>query len=423
MQILVVGLDHHTCPVEVRERLAFSVSQLEAAYDHLLHAHGPLGEAAILSTCNRVEVYGVAEDVEQAHDAIDRFLHVFHGLPAGSVTAALYHFTDKRAVDHLFATTCGLQSLIVGEAQIQGQVRAAAISAAELQALGPVLNALFRHAIEVGKRARTETGIGRSAVSISHAGVELARRLIGSLEGRHVLLVGSGKMSELAAKNLIDNGAQSITLVNRTVETAQILADRWDGRALPFEALPDALRDADVVISSTSAPHPVIRAEHVRAALAARSDRPLLLIDLAVPRDVEGAVAAIAGAYVYDIDDLEQVVRANLQARHEELAAAQRIVSEETEEFMGWMASRSVVPTLSRLRSHADSISRAELEKAMRRLGSLSQRDREVVEALATGIVNKLLHQPTVRLKQEAAEGNGTQYAEALRFLFDLDRA
>jgi glutamyl-tRNA reductase len=422
MQIVVVGLDHHTSPVEVREQLAFRPSQLPSAFEQLLAAPGEIvQEAAILSTCNRVEIYAGTHDPVTARGAIVAFLHEFHHLPPDSVAEALYWDTGKDAVAHLFSTACGLNSLVVGEPQIQAQVRAAAETAAAHQALGPTLHALFRRAVEVGKRARTETGISRYAASVSHAGVELAKRHFGTLGKAHVLLVGSGKMSELSAKNLLDNGARSITLVNRTVESAQLLANRWGGQALPFDALPVALRDADVVLSSTAAPHTVIHAEQVRSALQERPERPLLLIDLAVPRDVDGDVALVDGAHVYDIDDLEEVVSSNLLRRREEIGAVKGIVAEETTRFLAWLSARSVVPTLNRLREQADSIGRDELEKALRRLPGLDQRSREVVESMVSGIVNKLLHQPTVRLKHEAAQGDAQAYAEALQFLFGLD--
>lgn len=424
MQIMSVGLDHHTSPVEIREQLAFSPSHYPAAYDRLLRGMAPpLNEAVILSTCNRVEVYGVAPDATVAQQAVADFLHTFHSLPAGLLAPALYRLQGKDAVAHLFATTCGLNSLIVGEPQIQGQVRAAAGLATGQMATGPTLHALFRHALEVGKRARTETGISRSAVSISHAGVELARRLYGDLSSAKVLLVGSGEMSELAAKNLIDNGASSITMVNRTLESARVLAERWGGRALPFEALEQQLQDADVVISSTSAPHAVIMPEPVRCALAGRGGRPMLLIDLAVPRDIDPAVALVAGAHVYDIDDLGSVVASNMERRREELGVVEMIVAEETERFLGWLSARSVVPTINRLREQAEGIGRGELERVMRRLPALGEREREAVESLASGIINKLLHEPTVRLKQEAVQGNALEYAEALQFLFGLGEA
>jgi glutamyl-tRNA reductase len=236
-----------------------------------------------------------------------------------------------------------------------------------------------------------------------------------------VLLVGSGKISELAAKNLIDNGARSITLVNRTFENAQALAGQWGGQALPYESLPQALATVDVVLTSTAAPHVVIDPAMVRGALEQRPARPLLLIDLAVPRDIDPRVAQVAGAHVYDIDDLQEVVSTNVQRRREELVAVQRIVQEELPRFTSWLQARTVVPTLNRLREQADLISRNELERAMRRLPTLDQREREVIESLAAGIVNKLLHQPTIRLKQEASQGNGAAYAAVLQHLFGLE--
>lgn len=424
MHILCVGLDHHTSPVEIREQLAFHPSHYPAAYDQLLRGMAPpLHEAVILSTCNRVEVYGIAADASVAQQAIADFLHDFHGLPPGAHTRSLYRLQDSAVVAHLFATTCGLNSLIIGEPQIQGQVRSATALATSQMATGPTLHALFRQALEVGKRARTETGISRSAVSISHAGVELARRLYGDLRTARVLLVGSGEMSELAAKNLIDNGASSITMVNRTLENACQLAQRWGGQAQPFEALAHELCNADVVISSTAAPHAVILPEHVRSALASRGGKPMLLIDLAVPRDVDPGVSLVAGAHVYDIDDLVDVVASNIERRREELVVAQALVAEETGRFQNWLSTRSVVPTINRLREQAEDIGRHELERVMRRLPALGEREREAVESLASGIINKLLHGPTIRLKQEAVQGNALEYTEALQYLFGLGEA
>ncbi|HEY0738338.1 MAG TPA: glutamyl-tRNA reductase [Herpetosiphonaceae bacterium] len=424
MHILVIGLDHHTSPVEVREQVAFRPSQFEAAFEALLHADdAPLSEAAILSTCNRVEIYGVAEEPETAAAEVSAFLHRFHNLPEQTLAGALYTHVDQAAIDHLFGTTSGLNSLVVGEPQIQGQVRAAARYAGEHQALGPILNTLFRTALEVGKRVRTETGISRHAASVSQAGVELARNLLGSLEAAHILLVGSGKVSELAAKNLLDNGAGTITLVNRTVEHAQELADQWGGRALPFEKLQSAINEADVVISSTSAPHTVIHAQHAITALQAREGRPLILIDLAVPRDIDTDVAQVPGAHVFDVDDLHSVVETNIERRRGELAAAQVIVAAETEKFMQWLGARAVVPTLNELRAHAERIRQAEVAKALRRLGPLSEREQQTIEALTQGIVNKLLHQPTVRLKAQTSNGSALLYASALQELFGLERA
>lgn len=422
MHILVVGLNHQTSPVEVRERLAFRPSQLEAAYQALRHAlDAPLREVAILSTCNRVEVYGAADDPHAAGEAVRQFLHAFHHLPPHSCDDVLYTHIDAEAVRHLFGTASGINSLVVGESQIQRQVREAAAQAAKHQVLGPVLNTLFQRALEASKRVRTETAIGLHAASVSQAGVELARSAFGSLEQAHVLLVGSGKVSELAAKNLLDNGARTITLVNRTVEHAQDLADQWGGRALPFEALQDAINLADIVISSTSAPHTVIHVQHAINAFAVRGGRPLILIDLAVPRDIDTNVAEVPNTHVYDIDDLQRVVSKNLERRHGEIEAAEQIVDQETSEFMRWLGARTVVPMINELRAYAERIRRDETAKALRRMGAVTEREQQIIEAMSQGIINKLLHHPTVRLKAQAADGAALLYASALQELFGLE--
>ncbi len=418
-QLFVVGIDHHTAPVEVREQLALRAADLPAALAALTSGpSAPLGAAVILSTCNRVEIYGVAAD-ETAADTVIAWLHERQGLPRDLHRARFRTAWGGAAVAHLFTTTAGLNSLVVGEPQVQGQVRAAHQLAAEARASGPLLHALFRHALEAGKRVRTETGIDRHAVSVSHAGVELARQLLGGLADARILLVGSGKMSELAAKNLLDNGARSITMVNRTVERAEQLARTWGGQVRGWDHLAAAIAEADVVISSTAAPHTVIHAEHVAAAVVGRTT-PLILIDLAVPRDIEPAAGDVPGAFVYNIDDLQAVVSGNLARRHDEISGATAIVAAEVERFMGWLQGRTVLPTLNHLREQAELIRQNELAKALRRLGPLDDRDRQIVEALSMGIVNKLLHQPTVRLKHAASQGEGGTYAAALQTLFGL---
>ncbi|GAC1358018.1 MAG: glutamyl-tRNA reductase [Herpetosiphon sp.] len=420
MHIVLVGFDHHTVPVEVREQLAFRDVDLVPALAQLTEGpSAPLQEAAILSTCNRVEVYGIAADVESAFAELSLFLHRFHGLPPHTLTPLFRRLHGEAAVRHLFTTTCGLNSLVVGEPQIQGQVRHALATGESCNSVGPVLHALFRHALETGKRVRTETGIDRNAVSVSQAGVELARQLLGSLEHARLLLVGSGKMSELAAKNLLDNGARSITMVNRSVERARLLAQTWGGDALAFEQLPAALCTADVVLTSTSAPHTIVHAEHIRAAVIGRTT-PLILIDLAVPRDIDEDAGLVPGAHLYNIDDLEQVIATNMARRRNEIDAVQAIVESEVERFHHWLNARSIVPTLNGLREHAEAIRQSELAKALKRLGPLEDRERQIVEALSLGIINKLLHSPTVRLKHEAAHGNGLEYATALETLFGL---
>jgi glutamyl-tRNA reductase len=419
MHIFVLGLDHHTSPVEVRERLAFRHSQIEAALTTLLNDVG-LREAAIISTCNRVEVYGVADSLD-AIDTVNMFLHTFHQQEPHSYDGAFYTHFDAAAVRHLFGTASGINSLVMGETQILRQIREAAATAAKHHALGPILNTLFRHALSVGKRAHTETGISRHAASVSQAGVELARSLFGQLENAHVLLVGSGKVSELAAKNLLDNGAQTITLVNRTVEHAAALAQQWGGRVVPFDQLQTAINDADVVISSTSAPHTVIHQQHAAVAHQARAGRPLILIDLAVPRDIDVDVVEVPGVHLYNVDDLQSVVASNIERRRSELQAVEAIVASEAEEFMRWLGARAVVPTLNGLRAHAERIRQAEVEKALRRMGPIGDREQQIIQALSQGIINKLLHQPTVRLKAHTNDGDGLAYASALHDLFGLE--
>jgi len=420
MYLFVLGIDHRSAPVEVRERVAFRPSQYGQALGALVGELG-LAEAALLSTCNRVEVYAVAADLEAAQ-AVGEWLHAFHGLAPGTLDEQLVLHANAAAVEHLFAVTSGVNSLVVGESQIQRQVREAASLAGAHHSLGPVLNTLFRRALEVGKRARTETMIDRHAASVSQAGVELARRVFGGLDTANVLLVGSGKVSELAAKNLLDNGARAITLVNRTLEHACQLAQSWGGHALPFEDLQPALNGADIVITSTSAPHTVVHLYHVQLALAGREGRPLILIDLAVPRDVDDEVSALPGVHLYNVDDLQSVAADNMRRRSAEIEAVRAIIEAEAAEFLRWLGARAVVPTLTGLRAHAERIRQDEVAKALRRIGPLGERERSIVEALSLGIVNKLLHQPTVRLKQQSENGSGVEFASALRELFGLEQ-
>ncbi len=430
MYLFVLGIDHRSAPVEVRERVAFRPSQYGEALGMLVGQLG-LAEAALLSTCNRVEIYGVAAEgptdqpggprLDAAH-AVSEWLHAFHGLAPGALDEQLTLHTNLAAAEHLFAVTSGINSLVIGESQIQRQVREAAALAGAHHSLGPVLNTLFRRALEVGKRARSETMIDRHAASVSQAGVELARQVFGGLGAASVLLVGSGKVSELAAKNLLDNGARTITLVNRTLEHACQLAQSWGGSALPFEELQSALNGADIVITSTSAPHTVVHLHHAQLALAGRQGRPLILIDLAVPRDVDVEVGALPGVYLYNVDDLQSVAADNLRRRHAEVEAVRVIVAAEAAEFSRWLGARAVVPTLTGLRAHAERIRQDEVAKALRRIGPLGERERDIVEALSMGIINKLLHQPTVRLKQQSENGSGVEFASALRELFGLEQ-
>ena len=425
MHIVVVGLSHKGTPVEIREKLAFTNHCLEDALRKLVPNNDDEGggyavEGVILSTCNRTEICALAKEADSGYEAIRRFMADFHQLSQREFADYLYAYDDKEAVIHLFAVASGIDSMIVGEPQILGQVRDAFEKAAAQKAAGGVLSALFRQAIHVGKLARTETGICQSAASVSYAAVELAKKIFGDLGSRQVLLIGAGEMSELTAKNLVDNGVGGIIVANRTYERAVGLAERFDGRAVDFARIGHALWTADIVITSTGAPHFIVKPEMVREAMRMRRNRPLFLIDIAVPRDIDPEVQRIENTYLYDIDDLQAVVEANIRERQKEVGKVEAIIHEELAKFMAWFRSLEVVPTITDLRKHAEEIRRAELAKAMRRLGDFSEREENIINALTIGIVNKILHQPIVRLKEHGNGHNGYLYTEAIRELFGL---
>jgi glutamyl-tRNA reductase len=414
--IVVVGLNHETAPVAVREAMAFAKDELGEALARVRQDAG-LGEAMILSTCNRVEVYGRSE--KNSVRAVADFLARYHGRAPEETLKHLYLLEGEQAVRHAFRVAASLDSMVLGEPQILGQVKDAYEAAERAGSLGPVLNGLRTRSISAAKRARSETSIGRNAVSLSHVAVELATKIFGELHGHAVLLVGAGKMSELAARQMVRRGARASVLGGRTFERAEQLAMSLGGRAAPFEALRAELGRADVVISGTGAPGVVVLREDVEAAQAARHGRPLFLIDIAVPRDIAEDAGKVTGVFLYDIDDLQKVATANLRERKKESAAAETIVEQEVREFLEWRRSLEVVPLLVELRKRADEIRRAEIEKARRRLGPLTPEQESALEAATTAIVNKLLHAPTVRLKELAGHGQG-DHVGIVRRLFDL---
>ncbi len=440
MTLCVVGLDHTTAPVDVRERLAFNPADLPAALLQLTTQNNGsrplLTEAVILSTCNRVEVYGLASDTGTAKNII-KFLAQFHGLEKEFFAPSLYFHTGQDVVNHLCSTSAGLQSLVLGEAQIQGQVRNAHEVAQQVGSMGPVLSRLFRQAIVTGKRVRHETMLGQGAASISQAGVELARQRLGCLEGKTVLLVGSGQVSELAAQNLLANGARDLLIVNRTLANGQALAERYGARNFAYDELIYAMSLADIVISSTAAPVTVIHRHHIEMAMHTKrsqkgmavevnghdnpSSTAMLLIDLAVPRDIDMDVGELPGVDLYTVDHLQMAVNETLERRSAAVATAQRIIKEETKAFQDWMATREALPALSTLRQHAEQLRDKEIQRARRQLGNLSDEQWGAVEAMSRSLVNKLLHSPTLRMKHAAANGDGMRYAAMLCDLFDLN--
>ncbi|MBD0329875.1 MAG: glutamyl-tRNA reductase [Thermoleophilia bacterium] len=403
-RLALVGTSHRLAPVEVRERVAFDG---RAASRVAVELAATGAEAVCLSTCNRTELYVGHEDGDTAEALAAAVL--------GAVPT-VYRLRDEAAALHLFRVAAGLDSLVPGEGEILGQVRAAY----EGGASGPLLDRLFRQALHAGRKARSQTRIAESPASISAAAAALAQQVFGELAGRQVVLVGAGKVSELAARNLLSRGAEIAVVANRTLDRAGELATRLGARPLGLEGVREELERADVVVASTSAPGFVVRAEDVAAALAARRGRPLFLIDLAVPRDLDPAINELDGCFLYDVDDLEVVVADSLTVRRQEAERAEAIVAEEARRFGAWQASLGVVPAITSLRARAEAIRAAELAKAEPRLERLSAGERRAVEALTAQIVNKLLHLPTVRMKEAAVTADGVVYADAVRHLFGL---
>jgi glutamyl-tRNA reductase len=403
--------------VELRELLAYDPDLRREALARL----GSNGaEAAVLSTCNRTEVYGVSGEPAELEERIYGELADLSGLSHSELAPALYSVSDEAAAVHLFRVAAGLDSMVPGEAQILGQVREAYEAARETETAGATLHRLFRQALRVGKRVRTETAIGENPASVSSAAAQLAERVFDNLAGRRILLVGAGKTADLTAANLISRGVGEIVVANRSPERAEALARRFGGRAVGLDQLEPELGQVDVVVASTSSQGYVLSAAQVERALKARRGRPIFFIDIAVPRDVDPAVIELEGCYLYDIDDLERVVAESVAGRREEAVRAEAIVSEEADAFRAWQLSLDVVPAISSLRARAESIRQEELERAEGRLASLSPSQRRAVEALTSQIVAKLLHQPTVRMKEAAAGAEGVLYADAVRHLFGL---
>ena len=409
-RLVLVGLSHHVAPVELREQVALDRDEAVELARRLATA---AGEAVCLSTCNRTELYLAAEDTAAAETEAAAALERIAGRPLD----VLYRLTDEAAALHLFRVAAGLDSLVPGEGEILGQVR----GAYEAGAAGPMLDRAFRQALHAGKRVRHETAIGESPASVSGAAAALAQQVFGDLSGRRVLLVGAGAIGEQAASNLRSRGAAIAFVANRSPENARALAKRFAAEPLGLDGLDGALAAVDVVVSSTAAPDFVLGRDAVERALGSRRGRPLLLVDIAVPRDVEPAVNELDGCYLYDIDDLEAIVAETLSGRRREAERAEAIVAGEAEKFHEWHASLDVVPAIASLRARAEEIREAELRKADALLGRLDESQRRAVESITAQIVNKLLHLPTVRMKQAAAAADGVLYAEAVRHLFGLE--
>lgn len=412
MHILLVGLNHKTAPLEIRERFAFPKEQTEAALPSLLES---LGEGAILSTCNRTEVYGVAEDPDGAGRQVMSFLESHSGSPAGIVSPYLYQRTDADAARHLFRVASGLDSMIVGETQILGQVRDSLATASSAHTVQVPLVGLFHAAVRTGRRAREETDVGRNALSISYAGVQLAERLLGSLRGLRVLLIGAGEAGQLVARALRTAGVADLALANRTLARGEELARSLGGSVVPFSDIGLVLSESDIVISATDASDFVISRDEIASAARGRK-RDLFIFDLAMPRDVDPKAGELEGVRLFNIDDLSAIAEENLEERKRAAKDAEAIVEQELSRFMGWWDTLETAPIVKNLRQQAEDIRQRELAKALRRLRHLDADDREVVDALSQSIVNALLHEPTAFLKQKADKSQ----VETVKDLFRL---
>jgi glutamyl-tRNA reductase len=419
-ELLALGVSHKTAPLDLRERLSLTEGRAVGALRELTEAGG-IHEAAAISTCNRTELYLVVSDPVEAESTALGVLTRQAEIRPTELLGHLYSLRSGEAVRHLFRVTAGLDSMIVGEAEIQGQVKRAYELALVEGGTGPILNRLFRAALTAGGRAREETGISEKNVSIPSVAVDLARRTLGDLADRRVLVVGAGETAELLARALVSRGVTTVFVANRHYDRAIGLAERFGGNAVRFEELPEQLEQADIVVSATNSPHHIVERDELEHVMGVRGGRPLLLVDIAVPRDIEPACRDVAGVSLHDIDDVQQIVERNTSGRESEARRAERILDAEQDRFERWLASLEVVPTIAALRERGDEIVRRVLEENESRWEELGEADRERLSAMAKAIASRLLHEPTLRMKRSAGSDEAYLYVSALRELFGLD--
>jgi len=418
MKILTIGVSHRTAPVELRERVAFSEKETPETLSGIIALEN-VREAALISTCNRVEVYAVSKRPERAASLIKEYLARNRPVSYEEIENCAYEYFGEDAIKHLYRVCAGLDSMVLGEPQILGQVKDSYRLAAHASSTGVLLNKLFHKAFQGAKRIRTETRVGNYAVSVASTAVELAAKIFGELSECSALLVGAGNMGELTAQHLVGAGVSEILVTNRTYETAEGLADKFGGAPFRFEDLADTLPRADIIIATTGAPQPIISYKMAHNALKSRKHKPVFLIDIAVPRDVEPKVNKLEGVYLYDIDDLQDITEEHQHRREREAAAAEVIVAEEVAKFRAWQATLDVVPTVISLRNKFENIARDEVQRALDSLPDAGERERSAIELLGHNLVQKLLHEPTTMLKR-CAENGYSEVAEACRNLFNL---
>lgn len=420
MFLVAVGLNHTTAPVEIREKLAFPEGELQDALRNLRSREAVEG-CVILSTCNRTEIYAAVLDVKQGLSSIKHFITDYIQDELIEIDNFIYVHTLYDTVHHLFRVAAGLDSMILGETQILGQVRTAYQIACDIEVTNKILNTLFQQAVTVGKRVRTDTEIDRNAVSISYAAVELSKQIFEQIDGLSIMIVGAGKMSELTAKHLVANGVTEVFVANRSPQKAVELAETFGGQPIELEAMFDKMVDVDIVISATASTKAIINITEMERVVSQRGNKKIFLIDIAVPRDIDPAVGKVPGVCLYDIDDLQNVVDKNLEERKKEALKAQAIVEDEITKFFQWLNGQFVVPTISALKQFGEDIKNQELEKAFHKLGPVSPREEKIIRVLAHSIVNSMLHNPIVNLKSSAHTNHGHLYTEILQNLFSLE--
>ncbi|MFC1856816.1 glutamyl-tRNA reductase [Thermodesulfobacteriota bacterium] len=420
LDIVLLGLNHKTAPIEIRECLAFSEDETDAALENLQN-HPAIKEVLLFSTCNRVEVLLTTDDLEKAVEAAKTFFSEFKNIPVQKFENTLYIHDGNAAVRHIFRVAASLDSMVVGEPQILGQIKEAYRAATTKKTSGVILNRLLHRTFFVAKRVRSETGIGGHAVSISYAAIELGRKIFGTLQGKKVLLIGAGEMAELAVENLIRHKAGDIFVANRTFERGAALANRFSGKAVRFEEIGNYLQVVDIIISSTGSPTYVIKPDQIKGLMRKRRNTPLFFIDIAVPRDIDPQINRLSNVYVYDIDDLKGVIDENIQDRRREAIKGERIVDEAVIRFRQWYDSLSVVPTIKALRSKMEAIAEKELKKTLHGIDPLSEEDNEAINRMIEVLINKILHEPTLFLKGDSSHADRSVYLDATRKLFNLD--
>ena len=418
--IVLLGLNHKTAPVDVRECIAFTAEETDRALV-MLRGNPTIGESVLFSTCNRIELLMAVDERDAAVRIAKAFIAEFKKVPLSQFENALYQYVGDEAVRHTMQVAASLDSMVVGEPQILGQMKEAYRKATVEKTSGVILNKLLHRTFMVAKKVRTETGIGDHAVSISYAAIELGKKIFGDLEGKRVMLIGAGEMAELAVDHLIRNRAGTITVANRTFSSGVELANRFRGKAIKFEEIIDCISDVDIIISSTGAPEYVLQKNQIKAAMKSRRNRSLFFIDIAVPRDIDPDINRINNAYVYDIDDLKGIVDENIDDRNREAVKAHRIIDEAVIGFHQWVDTLKVVPTIVSLRGKVETMARQELEKTLMSLNHLSESDKRTIQRMTGALVNKILHEPTDYLKKDGCRGNKSVALDLTRKLFNLE--